>query len=285
MSSRRGRARGVVKELGARIRALLAEPPASSANASASASSSPASSTSRGGRLILADARLARRRSRRAAQRRRPSCRCCRELREGLHPRAGLGRHRRRARRRARRVRERLGRRRGRHRDRRQAAARRPQHRGRVRPRPAEHGRPAVLVRAEGLLGGLRGEARDHRALLGTDPWSGPGRAQGPPWRRSSRARARARAALETLRETGYYLGRGFATIVKAIEPRRIYVGGEITEALGSVCLAVRQALRDRRWSARRARPRSCRPARRAAAAARRGGARERPAFAAPVVA
>jgi N-acetylglucosamine repressor len=44
-----------------------------------------------------------------------------------------------------------------------------------------------------------------------------------------ARAREGEERAQETLRETGRFLGRGFATIVKAIDPRRIYVGGEIT--------------------------------------------------------
>ena len=51
--------------------------------------------------------------------------------------------------------------------------------------------------------------------------------------------------AIETLSETGYYLGRGLATIVKAIEPRRIYMSGEITEAWDLVLPAVRRAMRE----------------------------------------
>ena len=50
--------------------------------------------------------------------------------------------------------------------------------------------------------------------------------------RRRDRARTRGEArAIETLRETGYYLGQGFSTIVKSVDPVRIYIGGEITEA------------------------------------------------------
>ncbi len=60
-----------------------------------------------------------------------------------------------------------------------------------------------------------------------------------------ARAQAAEPQALATLRDTGYYLGRGFATIVKAIEPRRIYVSGEITEAWDLVLPAVRQAMRE----------------------------------------
>ena len=60
-----------------------------------------------------------------------------------------------------------------------------------------------------------------------------------------ARAQAGEPQALATLRDTGYYLGRGFATIVKAIEPRRIYVSGELTEAWDLVLPAVRQAMRE----------------------------------------
>jgi predicted NBD/HSP70 family sugar kinase len=60
-----------------------------------------------------------------------------------------------------------------------------------------------------------------------------------------ARARAGEARALDTLRETGHYLGRGFAAIVKAVEPRRIYMSGEITEAWDLVFPAVQQALRE----------------------------------------
>lgn len=51
--------------------------------------------------------------------------------------------------------------------------------------------------------------------------------------------------ARDVLIETGTYLGRGLATIVKAVEPGRIYMSGEITEAWDIVLPAVRQAMRD----------------------------------------
>jgi predicted NBD/HSP70 family sugar kinase len=60
-----------------------------------------------------------------------------------------------------------------------------------------------------------------------------------------ARARAGEARALTTLRETGYYLGRGFATIVKAIEPRRVYMSGEITEAWDLVLPSVQKALQE----------------------------------------
>lgn len=60
-----------------------------------------------------------------------------------------------------------------------------------------------------------------------------------------ARARGGEARALEALRETGYYLGRGLATIVKAIEPRRIYMSGEITEAWDLILPSVQRAMRE----------------------------------------
>jgi N-acetylglucosamine repressor len=60
-----------------------------------------------------------------------------------------------------------------------------------------------------------------------------------------ARARGGEPRALETLRETGYYLGRGFATIVKSIDPSRMYVGGEITIAWDLLESMVREAMRE----------------------------------------
>jgi predicted NBD/HSP70 family sugar kinase len=59
------------------------------------------------------------------------------------------------------------------------------------------------------------------------------------------RARAGEARAVETLRETGYYLGRGFATIVKSIDPSRIYLGGEVTLAWDLISSMVRDAMRE----------------------------------------
>jgi predicted NBD/HSP70 family sugar kinase len=58
------------------------------------------------------------------------------------------------------------------------------------------------------------------------------------------RARLGDGRALETLRETGDFLGRGFANIVKAVNPRRIYMSGEIAEAWDLIESTVRQAMR-----------------------------------------
>jgi len=60
-----------------------------------------------------------------------------------------------------------------------------------------------------------------------------------------ARARAGEGQALETLRETGHFLGRGFATIVKAVDPRRIYVGGEITAVWDLLSATVGETLRE----------------------------------------
>lgn len=60
-----------------------------------------------------------------------------------------------------------------------------------------------------------------------------------------ARARHGEARAIETLSETGYYLGRGLATIVKSLEPRRIYMSGEITEAWDLVLPSVQKALRE----------------------------------------
>ena len=71
---------------------------------------------------------------------------------------------------RAGRVRERVGRRRRGHRSRRTAAAGSPQQRRRVRPRLAQHGRPAVRLRTEGLLGGVRVGPGHRRSLHRSRP-------------------------------------------------------------------------------------------------------------------
>jgi predicted NBD/HSP70 family sugar kinase len=60
-----------------------------------------------------------------------------------------------------------------------------------------------------------------------------------------ARARAGEGRALETIRETSVFLSRGLATIVKALDPIRIYVGGEITSVWDLVAPGVRQGLLD----------------------------------------
>jgi len=81
----------------------------------------------------------------------------------------------------------------------------------------------------------------------GTDP-SWPGSAEPGPVSFQDildRARGGENRALETLLETGAYLGHGLAIIIKAIDPQRIYVGGEITTAWDLVLPAIRRTLRD----------------------------------------
>jgi len=82
---------------------------------------------------------------------------------------------------------------------------------------------------------------------LGTDP-SWPASAQ-PAALTVNEIIARARSgegrALDTLRETGFYVGRGLAAVVKAVDPRRIYMEGEITAAWDLIEPTVRETLRE----------------------------------------
>lgn len=82
---------------------------------------------------------------------------------------------------------------------------------------------------------------------LGSDPsWAGTAEPPGPTVGEIvKRARAGEGRALETLRETAYYMGRGFATIVKAIDPGYMYLSGEITEAWDLISSTVREAMRE----------------------------------------
>lgn len=82
---------------------------------------------------------------------------------------------------------------------------------------------------------------------LGSDPsWTGTAEPSGPTVGEIvKRARAGEGRALEALRETAYYMGRGFAIIVKAIDPGCIYVSGEITEAWDLLASTVREAIRE----------------------------------------
>ena len=128
-----------------------------------------------------------------------------------------------------------------------QAAARRPQHRRRVRPRAPRAWTARLLLRPEGLLGSVRLEARHHRALPRHRPLVARlGGAHRPDGRGHRGPGARRRgAALETLRETGYYLGRGLRDDREGLDPRRIYVGGEITDAWDLIVPSVAQAMRE----------------------------------------
>jgi N-acetylglucosamine repressor len=101
-----------------------------------------------------------------------------------------------------------------------------------------------------------------------------------------SRARTGESRALECLRETGYFLGRGFAAIVKTIDPRRIYVGGDITPAWDLIAPAAREALREEKLITEAGEPEIL-PVETAEHPRLRGAAAlvSSPAFAAPVVA
>jgi predicted NBD/HSP70 family sugar kinase len=82
---------------------------------------------------------------------------------------------------------------------------------------------------------------------LGTDPsWTGTSEPPGPTVAEIvKRARAGEGRALEALRETAYYMARGFATIVKTIDPGCIYLGGEITAAWDLISSTVREGMRE----------------------------------------
>lgn len=82
---------------------------------------------------------------------------------------------------------------------------------------------------------------------LGADPsWSGSAEPHEPTVQEIvARARQGEGKALETLRETGHYLGRGFATIIKTIDPTRVYVGGDITVGWDLIASTVREVLRE----------------------------------------
>jgi predicted NBD/HSP70 family sugar kinase len=82
---------------------------------------------------------------------------------------------------------------------------------------------------------------------LGADPsWPASAKLRGVTMESIvSRARAGEKRALAALRETGRYLGLGFAAIIKALDPKRVYVGGEITLGWDLITTAVRQALRE----------------------------------------
>ena len=60
-----------------------------------------------------------------------------------------------------------------------------------------------------------------------------------------ARARAGEEKARAALRETGRLLGLGFATIVKTVDPRRIYIGGDVTAAWDLIEADVKQSLRE----------------------------------------
>lgn len=64
------------------------------------------------------------------------------------------------------------------------------------------------------------------------------------------RARGNDSRALMALYSTGRYLGLGLASIINVIDPARIYIGGEITEAWDIIEHVVRDAIRERTLTA-----------------------------------
>jgi predicted NBD/HSP70 family sugar kinase len=61
-----------------------------------------------------------------------------------------------------------------------------------------------------------------------------------------ARARGGDAKALTALNSTARYLGLGMASIINAVDPSRIYVGGEITEAWDLIEQQVREAIKER---------------------------------------
>src|SRR6201988_2966827 len=61
-----------------------------------------------------------------------------------------------------------------------------------------------------------------------------------------ARARSGDAKALAALHSTGRYLGLGLASIINAVDPGRLYIGGEITTAWSLIEPIVRSALRER---------------------------------------
>lgn len=60
------------------------------------------------------------------------------------------------------------------------------------------------------------------------------------------RARGGDAKALTALHSTARYLGLGLASIINAIDPARVYIGGEVTEAWDLIELPVREAIKER---------------------------------------
>jgi N-acetylglucosamine repressor len=61
-----------------------------------------------------------------------------------------------------------------------------------------------------------------------------------------AKARAGDERALESLRESGHYIGLGVSVIVNGLNPARIYIGGEITQAWDLISDAVITPMRER---------------------------------------
>jgi len=63
------------------------------------------------------------------------------------------------------------------------------------------------------------------------------------------RARGNDAKAMTALHSTARYLGLGLASIINVVDPSRIYIGGEITEAWDLIESHVREAIRERTFT------------------------------------
>jgi predicted NBD/HSP70 family sugar kinase len=63
------------------------------------------------------------------------------------------------------------------------------------------------------------------------------------------RARGNDSRAITALHSTARYLGLGLASIINAVDPSRIYIGGEITEAWDLIEPLVREAIKERTFT------------------------------------
>ncbi|MEP7074596.1 MAG: ROK family transcriptional regulator [Acidobacteriota bacterium] len=61
-----------------------------------------------------------------------------------------------------------------------------------------------------------------------------------------ARARQSDSRALAAIHSTARYLGMGLASIINAVDPTRVYIGGEITEAWDMIETQVREAIKER---------------------------------------
>ena len=148
------------------------------------------------------------------------------------------------------RVRQHLGwRRRGRD-DPRRDRPRRAQHRRRVRPCAAFARWAALRLRLDGMLGSVRVEPGHAHAIFRTRCRGG-----GPDRGRTARVQHRGPDRPGAWRRcesgdrdqaTARYLGLGLASVVNALDPARVYIGGEITEAWDLIETTVRAALAER---------------------------------------
>ena len=121
--------------------------------------------------------------------------------------------------------------------DERAADSRRAQCGRRVRSHSAFRWMVRASARHPRMLGGARVESRDRVALSGASLISAkpiPSGCYLADRRRSHLPRAARRwLAVAALRATAQYLGAGLAAVVNAVDPARIYIGGEITDGLG----------------------------------------------------